>query len=482
MILISKSLRKMIVTSNELQSMRDRLKSSSSSSLRPQSSFSHRSRSAKPSPLLTTPPNALEMGLKRIEILASRAGFNMSSIPRRSQLQIVSRLSEKLPVKLSSVVKSALKSNDVKVYEYLPEPSRDPLIEDDPEMLGHFLLDDERDDFEDVNFESKPRIDASSVSITADNYKPENVYSEADLSYFKVPEAKTSQPTYEFLRDVKDVNFKRQYAAYSRPTVKGEAPEPILQSAAESKITNHRVAVPDVPKATAVSKPIVWSQPKRVVVTSTTTEPTTTATTTTTTEPTTTTTTTEPPTTTTTTTEPTTEDLTSAEPTRISRESKKYAPIKVSIIDRRPTSEPQVSSEDDKPTKYVEVQPIPNDSTSNKNTSNLLFQVESESDSDLTEDEIAAMVEELQKYEEGLDKNLLEFDYQRLLEPHPLEYPDHPDHQKQPAPPSTATPKVASCFLLRDLFYENVGCLGCEIFLIFWRIFGKFFARFISIC
>ena len=94
---------------------------------------------ARPSTLTSSNPDPLEVAFKRIEIMASRAGLNMSSIPRRNQMQVVKRLIPKLPPRMAQLMKTTMDHNSARLYDYLPEPARDPLVEDDPNYLNQFM-------------------------------------------------------------------------------------------------------------------------------------------------------------------------------------------------------------------------------------------------------------------------------------------------------------------------------------------------------
>jgi len=129
---------------------------------------------SRPSTLISSDPDQLEVAFKRIEIMASRAGLNMSAMPRRTQIQVLKRLIPKLPPKLSYLVKNEMKDHSTNMFQYLPEPMRDPLIEDTQAYLSSFLETDEHDhlldEFSDFSVQQpavkRPEFDASKISIT----------------------------------------------------------------------------------------------------------------------------------------------------------------------------------------------------------------------------------------------------------------------------------------------------------------------------
>lgn len=142
----------------------------------------------RPSSLITSNPSDLEVAMKRIEIMASRAGFNMSSIPRRSQLQIVSRLAPKLPSKMAVAVQQELDTMSGKLYHYLPEPARDPLIEDDQSFLQHFM-----DQFD------KPHTETDEFYKEVNSHVPSHSHSHSPkLTSFDVSQVSlTDDPSHE---------------------------------------------------------------------------------------------------------------------------------------------------------------------------------------------------------------------------------------------------------------------------------------------
>ncbi|ODM92053.1 hypothetical protein Ocin01_14628 [Orchesella cincta] len=449
----------------------------------------------RPSSLVTSNPSDLEVAMKRIEIMASRAGFNMSSIPRRSQLQIVSRLAPKLPTKMASAVQEEMETMSGKLYAFLPEPARDPLIEDDQTFLQHFMdqFDSphtEQDEFyKEVNSHASvpsgssnhPKMnsfDVSQVSLTDDfAHEPITSLSESvDLTAGYVdssaPDVHMMPPKYDSGEGdklptysvVDDEGVPLPSALISQyPTHHVEEADPLITLSSEVKQKSEAATAASAPvrstKSFHVGKSygVTQAPAKRLPPTIPTIETTTTVKTTT--------------------TENSIEEFTVSVPPK---------PIRVSVITKDSilvNDTQQDGSEGNVRTiKYVHVEPIPSAASEKEeqsafdkylasesiakevriNPKEISVQIDKESlpsarpsvltldtyepelvssaepptedPYPLTDEEIAATVAELKKYEAEIHgvrqgENSLEVDYPyRLLTPHPLEYPDHPDH------------------------------------------------------
>lgn len=454
----------------------------------------------RPSSLITSNPSDLEVAMKRIEIMASRAGFNMSSIPRRSQLQIVSRLAPKLPSKMSSAVQAEMESMSGKLYHYLPEPARDPLIEDDQAFLQHFMDQFEQphtetDEFyKEVNShninQNPPHklnsFDVSQVSLTDDpSHEPvassESVSSSVSSSSgaylestspnvhlmppkFDAGEGESAPILHSYTAQVDDEGVPKPSALVSQyPTHHVEETDPLitLSSEVNTKSINAYNAsrgtksfqVGSVKAYTPKTQP---TTPRASYKFSTTTSA------------------------------PTYASFEDIEPTvsvppkpiRVSVISKDSILVNDTVVDgssgsvrtikyvhvepleqQRSTLASEISLDKymaaaDSASKEVRVNPkeisvhIDKSSLINTRPSPLALdtyvtpksravlpeEIPTEDPYPLTDEEIAATVAELKKYEAEIGglrqgENSLEAEYPyRLLTPHPLEYPDHPDH------------------------------------------------------
>ncbi|CAL8143324.1 unnamed protein product [Orchesella dallaii] len=473
----------------------------------------------RPSSLVTSNPSDLEVAMKRIEIMASRAGFNMSSIPRRSQLQIVSRLAPKLPSKMASAVQEEMDSMSGKLYAFLPEPARDPLIEDDQAFLQHFMdqFDSphtEQDEFykqvnshvsmpsqetsynfhHDENQKRLNSFDVSQVSLTDDMaHEPITSLSESISSSTSLG-GDSSAPNVHLMPPKFDAGEGDNLGTYSvvddegvplpsalisqYPTHHVEESDPLITLSSEVN-TKSATATTDsnggirstksfqvgsIQKSYGVTAP---PPPKRLPPTIPTIE-------------------------TTTTTKETTSRQNSIEDFTVSVPPK---PIRVSVITKDSIlvndTQEDGSEGSVRTIKYVHVEPIHSTASTAKeelsafdkylasesiakevriNPKEISVQIDKESlpsarpsvltldtyqqpeepeivpvssaepptptedPYPLTDEEIAATVAELKKYEAEIQgirqgENSLEVDYPyRLLTPHPLEYPDHPDH------------------------------------------------------
>lgn len=456
----------------------------------------------RPSTLISSNPSDLEVAMKRIEIMASRAGFNMSSIPRRSQLQIVSRLAPKLPSKMSIAVQEELDSMSGKLYQYLPEPARDPLIEDDQSFLQHFMDQfdkphTENDEFfKEVNshVNTSPQklnsFDVSQISLTDDpSHEPIHISESVASSVSSAGYVESSSPNIHLMPPkfdagegeahsssytIEDEGVPNPSALISQyPTHHVEESDPLitLSSEVNSKSVNPTASSKDgrITKAFQVGSVKSYQSgttsssliddktpPTRVPPTV--------------------------PTLPTTTSAPSSFDF--EDTATVSVPPK---PIRVSVISKdsimvNDTNDDGAGSI--RTIKYVHVEPLPDTDTGSKlsaldkyatetvhkevrlNPKEISVHVDKESlpkprpsqlvldtyesaretevpssaepptddPYPLTDEEIAATMAELKKYEAELaglrqNENSLEVDYPyRLLTPHPLEYPDHPDH------------------------------------------------------
>ncbi len=434
---------------------------------------------SRPSTLVSSEPDQLEMAFKRIEIMASRAGLNMSSMPRRTQMQVLKRLMPKLPPRMSSMVQSAMESNSDRMYDYLPEPMKDPLVEDQPEFTSHYIREDIRDEFGEsihtpVIQTPSPGFDAGKVSIATSG--------EGDEEYAHLPSITNENgpssgllPPIEFSGPAD--NDYRPYGTYGEPSPHSFEREP--QYSREAKSEDKIVASPlvseygDIMGSGSENVPVIissGSMPRKVShVKGVTPSP-----------------------------------IRVALPTK-DRHTTTRRPIRVSIISKdsigpnksepvvkvvhieevhddepegseatvqeikeesikeadpvaQPTRVKEISKdiikEEEAKHKHREQQkprppptttkaPTTTTTTTTTTVSPEILKLDLYDDwtpeaeeqwgdpYDLTDEEIAATVAELKKYEEqGIFENSLEQDFPWRLAPHPLEYPDHPDHPK----------------------------------------------------